>query len=170
MRIVTPSPTAAWAAALAGAALLAAAPAAAQSRTVGPNAQDPAWHTQQQLYLLNLKAEDGWYTAQRGLRWRWLKYLASPDKPKVTDVVTVHYEGKLLDGTVFDSSFARGEPATFPLNQLVPGWQIAIPNMGVGETIEIAIPADLAYGPVGRGPIPGNATLVFKVELLAIER
>jgi FKBP-type peptidyl-prolyl cis-trans isomerase FkpA len=145
-----------------------AAPAAAQQRPADANAQNSAWHSQQQLYLLNLKAEDGWYTAAGGLRWRWVKYLASPEKPKVTDIVTVHYEGKLLDGTVFDSSYARYEPATFPLNQLVPGWQIAIPNMGVGEVIEIAIPSDLAYGPVGRGPIPGNATLLFKVELLGI--
>ena len=154
--------------AVAAAVLAAAVPAAAQDTPADANAQSPAWHAQQQLYLLNLKAEDGWYTAQGGLRWRWLKYLASPDKPKVTDIVTVHYEGKLLDGRVFDSSYARGQPATFPLNRLVPGWQIAIPNMGVGEIIEIAIPADLAYGPVGRGPIPGNATLVFKVELLGI--
>ncbi len=69
---------------------------------------------------------------------------------------------------MFDSSYARGQPATFPLGRLVKGWQIAIPQMGVGEVIEIAIPADLAYGPVGRGPIPGNATLVFKVELIAV--
>jgi FKBP-type peptidyl-prolyl cis-trans isomerase len=133
-----------------------------------PNAQSPAWHSQQQLYLLGLKAEDGWYTAEGGLRWRWVKYLASERKPTVADVVTVHYEGKLLDGTVFDSSYERGQPATFPLARLVRGWQVAIPQMGVGEVIEIAIPADLAYGPVGRGPIPGNATLVFKVELVGI--
>lgn len=133
-----------------------------------PNAQNPAWHAQQQLYLLGLSAADGWHLAEGGVRWRWVKYLASGQKPTVADVVTVHYEGKLLDGTVFDSSYARGEPATFPLGRLVKGWQIAIPQMGVGEVIEIAIPADLAYGPVGRGPIPGNATLVFKVELVAI--
>jgi FKBP-type peptidyl-prolyl cis-trans isomerase FkpA len=134
-----------------------------------PNAQNSAWHAQQQLYLLGLKAEDGWYSAEGGLRWRWVKYLASEKKPTLADKITVHYEGKLLDGTVFDSSYARGAPATFPLGRLVEGWQVAIPNMGVGEIIEIAIPADLAYGPVGRGPIPGNATLVFKVELVAIE-
>lgn len=168
MRMNTNPPIATLAAALAGALLLAASPAAAQEKAADSNAQNPAWHAQQQLYLLDLKAEDGWYTAEGGLRWRWVKYLASEQKPRVTDVVTVHYEGKLLDGTVFDSSYARGQPATFPLNRLVPGWQIAIPQMGVGEIIEIAIPADLAYGPVGRGPIPGNATLVFKVELIAV--
>ena len=96
--------------------------------------------------------------------------LAAQEQASSTDTVTVHYEGKLIDGTVFDSSYERGEPATFPLNRLVKGWQLAIPKMGVGETIEIAIPADLAYGPVGRGPIPGNATLVFKVELMGIDK
>lgn len=156
---------------LAASLLLALQPAQAQEPEAVPadrNAQNTAWHAQQQLYLLNLKAEDGWYTAEGGVRWRWVKYLASEKKPKVSDIVTVHYEGKLLDGMVFDSSYLRGEPATFPLNRLVKGWQIAIPNMGVGEIIEIAIPADLAYGPLGRGPIPPNATLLFKVELLGI--
>jgi FKBP-type peptidyl-prolyl cis-trans isomerase len=146
------------------------APAHAQDKpqASGPEQGSSAWHAQQQLYLLGLTAQDGWHLATGGVRWRWLEYRASQTKPSVTDVVTVHYEGRLLDGTVFDSSYARGEPATFPLARLVKGWQIAIPEMGVGETIEIAIPADLAYGPVGRGPIPGNATLVFKVELIAI--
>jgi FKBP-type peptidyl-prolyl cis-trans isomerase FkpA len=150
--------------------LCAVQPASAQDAAAEApaNAQNPAWHAQQQLYLLGLTPEDGWHFEEGGVRWRWLSYRASDAKPTVADVVTVHYEGKLLDGTVFDSSYARGEPATFPLGRLVPGWQIAIPRMGVGETIEIAIPADLAYGPVGRGPIPPNATLVFKVELIAI--
>jgi FKBP-type peptidyl-prolyl cis-trans isomerase len=166
-----PMPSKTLAAALAASLLLALQPAHAQGSEAAPdpNAQSLAWHTQQQAYLLGLTPEDGWHFAEGGVRWRWVKYLASEKKPKVSDVVTVHYEGKLLDGTVFDSSYARGQPATFPLARLVKGWQIAIPNMGVGETIEIAIPADLAYGPVGRGPIPGNATLVFKVELVAIQ-
>jgi len=132
------------------------------------DAQNPAWHAQQQIYLLGLTAEDGWHFIEGGVRWRWLSYRASAAKPTVADRITVHYEGRLIDGTVFDSSYARGSPATFPLGRLVPGWQLAIPNMGVGDTIEIAIPADLAYGPVGRGPIPPNATLVFRVELIAI--
>ena len=157
-------------AALAAALLLALHPARAQDSEPAPDprAQNPAWHAQQQAYLLGLTAADGWHFIDGGVRWRWVKYLASERKPKVSDVVTVHYEGKLIDGTVFDSSYARGQPATFPLARLVKGWQLAIPQMGVGETIEIAIPADLAYGPVGRGPIPGNATLMFKVELIDI--
>lgn len=161
------------AAALSGALLLAMPPLQAQDgqaeAVAQTDAQNPAWHAQQQIYLLGLTADDGWHFAQGGVRWRWVTYRASDRKPTVADRITVHYEGRLLDGTVFDSSYARGEPATFPLGRLVKGWQVAIPNMGVGETIEIAIPADLAYGPVGRGPIPGNATLVFKVELIGIE-
>lgn len=161
------------AAALAASLMLALTPAGAQVQAseAAPktDAQNPAWHARQQLYLLALTAEDGWHLEKGGVRWRWVKYLASDRKPKVSDRITVHYEGRLIDGTVFDSSYARGEPATFPLGRLVKGWQVAIPNMGLGETIEIAISADMAYGPVGRGPIPGNATLVFKVELIAIE-
>mgnify|MGYP004451866443 FL=1 len=82
--------------------------------------------------------------------------------------MTVHYEGTFTDGEVFDSSFARGEPATFPLGRLIPAWQRTIPLMGVGDTIEIAVPADLGYGPTGKGPIPGGATLLFKVQLIDI--
>ena len=161
------------AAALAASLLFAPLSAQAQEGPVeaaaDPRAQDSAWHAQQQIYLLGLTAEDGWHFIEGGVRWRWLTYRASDRKPTVADMITVHYEGRLLDGTVFDSSYARGEPATFPLGRLVKGWQLAIPQMGVGEVIEIAIPADLAYGPVGRGPIPANATLVFKVELIGIQ-
>ena len=85
------------------------------------------------------------------------------------DRVTIHYAGTLTDGTTFDSSWDRGEPASFPLGRLIPAWQMAVPHMAVGDTIEIVVPADLAYGPGGKGPIPGNATLLFTIELVAIE-
>ncbi|MEP3051991.1 MAG: FKBP-type peptidyl-prolyl cis-trans isomerase [Erythrobacter sp.] len=151
---------------------LANAPAHAQGEPapefIDGTAQDLGWHSAQQNYLLELRPADGWHFMERGLRWRWLEYTGSQERPSVADIVTVHYEGKLIDGTVFDSSYASGRPATFPLGRLVRGWQLAIPNMGVGDTIEIAIPADLAYGPRGRDPIPGGATLVFKVELINI--
>nr|WP_298931937.1 FKBP-type peptidyl-prolyl cis-trans isomerase [uncultured Erythrobacter sp.] len=156
------------------AAFTAASPAIAQDEAADPSAEqavnDMAWHTAQQTYIYDLKPADGWRLMEGGLRWRWTTYNGSQDKPTVNDTVTLHYEGKLIDGTVFDSSYTRGEPATFPLGRLIKGWQLAVPQMGVGETIEIAIPADLAYGPVGKGPIPGNATLVFKVELIEIAK
>jgi FKBP-type peptidyl-prolyl cis-trans isomerase len=154
------------------------APVAAQAPTQtaqaepvsGPGSQ--SWHAEQQNYLSRLKAEDGWHWAEGGLRWRWVATETSTygagAKPLVSDLVTVHYEGTFLDGTVFDSSYTRGTPAKFPLGRLIKGWQLAIPQMSVGDTIEVAIPADLAYGPVGRPTIPGGATLLFKVELLGI--
>ncbi|QYU66813.1 FKBP-type peptidyl-prolyl cis-trans isomerase [Leptolyngbya sp. 15MV] len=132
-------------------------------------AQDAAWHNAQQAALAALRAEDGWRALGGGLQWRRVAGDGSGAKPVVADTVTVHYAGTLVDGTTFDSSWDRGEPATFPLARLVKAWQLAIPQMGVGDTIEIAVPADLGYGPRGRGPIPGNATLMFRIELIAIE-
>lgn len=158
---------------IASALMFGAFPALAQDEGANAKAKAPvrdgAWHSRQQLYLLNLKTEDGWHFVEGGLRWKYLTYNASPKKPSVADTVTVHYEGKLIDGTVFDSSYERGEPATFPLSRLIKGWQLAIPQIAVGEAIEVAIPANLGYGPVGGGPIPGGATLVFRIELLDIK-
>ena len=88
--------------------------------------------------------------------------------PAATDTVTIHYVGRFIDGTEFDSSVARGEPATFPLNRLIRGWQEGVPMMSVGDRYEFAIPYNLAYGYGGRGPIPGGATLLFTIELIAI--
>ena len=122
----------------------------------------------QQAYLAGLQTSDGWYTKEGGLRWRYLEYVGRGERPTAADTVTVHYAGTFIDGESFDSSYERGQPATFPLSGLIPAWEMAIPQMRVGETIEIAAPADLAYGPRGRGPIPGGATLVCKVELLGI--
>lgn len=132
-------------------------------------AQDAAWHNAQQAALASLKAEDGWRALQGGLQWRRTAGNGQGARPTVSDTVTVHYEGTLTDGTRFDSSWERGEPATFPLGRLVKAWQLAIPQMSIGDTIEIAVPADLGYGPRGKGPIPGNATLLFRIELIAIE-
>lgn len=89
-------------------------------------------------------------------------------KPKATDTVKVDYEGSLIDGTVFDSSYKRGEPITFPLNQVIPGWTEGLQLMPVGSKYELYIPAELAYGPGGTGPIPPNAALKFVVELHGI--
>ncbi|MDY7098173.1 MAG: FKBP-type peptidyl-prolyl cis-trans isomerase [Pseudomonadota bacterium] len=150
-------------------ALLATPANAQDAEEPTDRSQDMAWMSAQQLYLAKLSPQDGWSTLPGGLRWRYLTYRAGEAKPTANDRVTVHYEGKLIDGTVFDSSFARGEPASFPLAGLIPAWQMAIPQMAVGDVIELAAPADLAYGPRGKGPIPGGATLVFKVELLAIQ-
>jgi FKBP-type peptidyl-prolyl cis-trans isomerase FklB len=90
--------------------------------------------------------------------------------PTETDTVTVHYEGTLIDGTVFDSSVARGEPATFGLTQVIEGWTKTIPRMKVGDKWRVFIPSNLAYRENGRMPnIQPNATLIFEIELLDVK-
>ncbi|MFU8837474.1 MAG: FKBP-type peptidyl-prolyl cis-trans isomerase [Thiohalomonadaceae bacterium] len=91
-------------------------------------------------------------------------------KPKLSDTITVHYHGTLINGEVFDSSVARNEPATFPLNRVIPGWQEVLPMMQIGAKWRVVIPPDLAYGEQGSGgPIGPNETLIFEIELLSID-
>lgn len=104
-----------------------------------------------------------------------LKYLVitegTGERPTATDRVTVHYTGKLLDGTIFDSSVQRGEPATFGLNQVIKGWTEGVQLMKEGSKYVFYIPTDLAYGAQGApGAIPAYADLVFEVELIKIEK
>ena len=89
--------------------------------------------------------------------------------PKATDVVEVNYEGKVIDGTVFDSSYERGEPIEFPLNQVIPGWTEGLQLMKEGGKYEFYIPSELAYGELGNQGIAPNSTLIFTVELLAVK-
>lgn len=104
-----------------------------------------------------------------GLQYKIVKQ-GKGKKPAATSSVKVHYEGKLIDDTVFDSSYQRGEPVTFKVNQVISGWQEALQLMPLGSEWEIYIPADLAYGPAGAGGAIGpNEALVFKVELQEIE-
>jgi FKBP-type peptidyl-prolyl cis-trans isomerase len=108
-------------------------------------------------------------TTDSGLQYEVLR-AGEGESPAATDTVTVHYRGTLLDGTEFDSSYARGEPATFPLNRVIPGWTEGLQLMNEGAKYKLYIPSDLAYGKDGTpgGPIPPNATLVFEVELVEI--
>jgi FKBP-type peptidyl-prolyl cis-trans isomerase len=107
-------------------------------------------------------------TTASGLKYEILKDADGP-KPKATDQVTVHYKGTLTDGTEFDSSYSRGEPATFPLNGVIKGWTEGVQLMSPGAKYKFTIPSDLAYGPSGRGAkIPPNATLIFEIELIKI--
>jgi FKBP-type peptidyl-prolyl cis-trans isomerase FklB len=96
---------------------------------------------------------------------------ASGAHPTRGSIVQVQYEGRLIDGAVFDSSYARGTPAEFPLRRLITGWQTIVPLMRVGDVWEVYIPAVMAYGAqgTGNGKIPPGATLVFKIELLGFK-
>ena len=156
---------------LAIAAALVAVPVAATAQDEAPTvdrSQDMAWHMAQQQALASRQMSDGWSWLPGGVLWKRVKGAGSGARPTVRDTVTVHYVGTFVDGETFDSSRERGEPATFPLRGLIRAWQLAIPMAGIGDTIELAIPATMAYGPVGRGPIPGGATLLFEIELLDI--
>lgn len=106
---------------------------------------------------------------ESGLQYRVIKEGAGA-KPSATDTVETHYEGKTLDGKIFDSSVKRGTPASFPVNGVIKGWQEALQMMAVGTKLELFVPSDLAYGPEGMGGAIGpHAVLVFEVELLAIK-
>lgn len=106
-------------------------------------------------------------TTASGLQYEVLQE-GSGKQPKAEDFVTVHYTGKLIDGTVFDSSVERGEPATFGVTQVIPGWVEALQLMKEGAKYRLFIPSQLAYGPQGAGPIGPNQTLIFDVELIKV--
>ena len=109
-------------------------------------------------------------TTASGLKYQVLKQGTGTTSPKATDTVKVHYHGTLLNGTVFDSSVQRGQPISFSLNQVIPGWTEGLQLMKVGDKFKFEIPANLAYGPSSPSPlIPPNSTLVFEVELLGVE-
>ncbi len=120
-------------------------------------------------FLEKNKAVKGVYTTPSGLQYMVLRQGAGP-KPKPGEQVRVNYRGTLLDGTVFDSSYDRGEPAEFGLDQVIPGWSEGVAMMPVGSKFRFWVPGNLAYGAKGTpgGPIGPNATLVFDVELMAI--
>ncbi len=119
-------------------------------------------------FLANNKTKDGINITESGLQYRILEE-GSGTKPKPADRVKVHYRGTLTDGTEFDSSYKRGEPAEFKVNGVIPGWTEALQLMSKGSKWQLYIPAKLAYGPRGAGGVIGpNEVLVFEVELLDI--
>lgn len=120
-------------------------------------------------FLAKNKSNDGVVTTASGLQYRIL-VAGSGAKPKETDTVDCHYEGRLIDGTIFDSSYKRGQSAQFPVNGVIPGWVEALQLMPVGSKWQLYIPSELAYGEYGAGEtIEPNSTLIFDVELLAIK-
>jgi FKBP-type peptidyl-prolyl cis-trans isomerase FklB len=122
-----------------------------------------------EAFLAANKKKPGVVTLPSGLQYKILKD-GTGKSPKATDTVTTHYRGTLIDGKEFDSSYKRGEPATFPLNRVIPGWTEALQHMKIGSKWEIYVPSNLGYGESGTGPDIGpNATLIFEVELLGVK-
>jgi FKBP-type peptidyl-prolyl cis-trans isomerase FklB len=120
-----------------------------------------------EAFLAENKKKDGVVTLPDGLQYKILKKGAGKS-PKATDSVTVNYRGTLIDGTEFDSSYKRGQPATFPVNGVIRGWTEALQKMKEAAKWQLFIPADLAYGAAGRPGIPPNSTLIFEVELISV--
>jgi FKBP-type peptidyl-prolyl cis-trans isomerase len=122
-----------------------------------------------EAFLSENKNKEGVVTLASGLQYKVVTAGTGPT-PKLTDTVTTHYRGTLIDGTEFDSSYKRNQPATFEVNGVIPGWTEALQLMHVGSKWQLFIPANLGYGPRGAGgKIGPNATLVFEIELLGIK-
>lgn len=119
-------------------------------------------------YLAANAKKEGVKTTASGLQYKVLKS-GTGKSPKKEDTVKVHYTGTLIDGTKFDSSVDRGEPIEFPVSGVIPGWTEALLLMKEGDKWQLAIPAKIAYGENGQGPIPANSTLLFDVELLGVK-
>jgi FKBP-type peptidyl-prolyl cis-trans isomerase len=119
-------------------------------------------------FLAENKTKPGVITTESGLQYKVLT-LGEGDKPKQSDIVTVHYTGSLLDGDVFDSSVTRGEPITIGVDKVIQGWTEILQLMPLGSKFITWIPSELGYGAQGNGPIKPNSTLVFEMELLGIE-
>ena len=119
-------------------------------------------------FLLENRLKEGVVVTDSGLQYTVIG-MGDGAKPSASDKVTVNYRGTLLDGQEFDSSYARNQPVSFQLDQVIPGWTEGLQLMPVGSKFMFFIPPNLAYGPAGGGPIGPNATLIFEVELLGIE-
>ena len=122
-----------------------------------------------QKFLADNAKKEGVTVTDSGLQFEVLS-TAEGEKPAAEDTVTVHYKGTLIDGTEFDSSYGRGQPASFGLNQVIAGWTEGLQHMPVGSKYKFYIPSELAYGKRSTGKIPANSALIFEVELLDIQK
>jgi FKBP-type peptidyl-prolyl cis-trans isomerase len=146
---------------LAAALALAACNAHGQPQAPAPGASD--------AFMAKTAKQPGVITLPSGLEYKIIK--SGPVggvSAKPGDEVKVNYEGKLTDGTVFDSSYKNGEPVVFPVGGLIPAWNEALPMMKPGDVWMLYVPPALGYGPEGKGPIPADSVMVFKIELLGV--
>lgn len=133
-----------------------------------PESKSPAEQPSAQAFVDKAASEPGAVRTPTGLIYRDLQ-VGTGASPKATDTVKVNYRGTLIDGTEFDSSYKRNEPAEFPLNRVIPCWTEGVQRMKVGGKARLVCPASIAYGDAGSPPvIPGGATLVFEIELLGV--
>lgn len=153
--------------AVAALALAACQPKTEQASVVDPSKQPQS--EQSKAFMEKSVKEVGVKTLPSGLAYKIVR--SGPDgglKPQLTDEVKVHYEGTLEDGTVFDSSYQRGQPAAMPLNGLIPGWQEALQLMRPGDEWILYVPSNLGYGEMGAGQIPPGSPLIFRIELIDV--
>ena len=142
---------------------------AALTLTAACLAQTPTPNERAEKFLMENKAKEGVKTLPSGLQYKVIKD-GDGKTPKLTDTVVTHYRGTLLDGTEFDSSYKRNEPAEFPVNRVIKGWTEALQLMKEGSKWMLYIPPNLAYGERGAGRAIGpNETLVFEIELLKVK-
>lgn len=121
-----------------------------------------------EVFLAGNKKKEGVVTLPSGLQYKVIKN-GSGKKPKLTDTVTTNYKGTLIDGTEFDSSYKRGQPASFQVNGVIAGWTEALQRMEEGAKWQLFVPAQLAYGERGAGPIGPHATIIFEIELISVQ-
>ena len=135
----------------------------------GPSKKQQESLAAAQTFLAQNAKQPGVVTLADGLQYKIVRSgPATGPKPNPTDEVKVHYEGKLVDGTVFDSSYERGAPASFPLQGLVPAWRTALVMMRPGDEWTLYVPPELGYGAQDKGPIPGNSVMIFRIELIDV--
>lgn len=127
----------------------------------------PALSGGERFLAMNAHAP-GVTTLPSGLQYKVIESGPPGPSPQIGDIIQVDYEGRLVSGAVFDSTFARGKPAVMQLANLVPAWLEALPRMHVGDEWMIYAPPDLGYGDEAKGPIPANSVLIFRIKLLAI--
>ena len=144
----------------------AAAAATTNPPTIASTEDQPAWEASQQAYLDWNKTQAGWTVSPTGIQAHRITPAGKGAHPKPTDMVTINYQAKLINGTGVDSSYRSGGPKEFPLPSLIKAWREAVPTMRKGETWELVVPAEMAYGARDKTGIPHNSVLMFQIELI----